>query len=73
MGVDVRRAHNDLAGFSVAIISVVYAVLLVFIAVATWDSFAEAQNCFARIFRVNSIDTLYGEKSKSSGVIVLLQ
>jgi Protein of unknown function (DUF4239) len=41
--VDVRRAHNDLAGFSVAIISVVYAVLLAFIAVATWESFAEAE------------------------------
>lgn len=30
-------------------------------------------NCFARIFRVNSIDTLYGEKLKFSGVFVLLQ
>src|SRR5215472_11499279 len=40
--VEVRRAHNDLAGFSIAIISVVYAVLLAFIAVATWESFAEA-------------------------------
>jgi hypothetical protein len=44
VGVDVRRTHNDLAGFSVAIISVVYAVLLAFIAVATWESFAEAGN-----------------------------
>src|SRR5215469_12260472 len=43
VGVDVRRTHNDLAGFSVAIISVVYAVLLAFIAVATWESFAEAE------------------------------
>jgi Protein of unknown function (DUF4239) len=40
--VDTRRAHNDLAGFSIAIISVVYAVLLAFIAVATWESFAAA-------------------------------
>jgi len=40
--VDMRRAHNDLAGFSIAIISVVYAVLLAFIAVATWESFAQA-------------------------------
>jgi ABC-type branched-subunit amino acid transport system permease subunit len=40
--VDVRRAHNDLAGFSIAIISVVYAVLLAFIAVATWEAFAKA-------------------------------
>ena len=41
--VEVRRAHNDLAGFSIAIISVVYAVLLAFIAVATWESFADAE------------------------------
>jgi hypothetical protein len=41
--VEVRRAHNDLAGFSIAIISVVYAVLLAFIAVATWESFAAAE------------------------------
>jgi hypothetical protein len=40
--VDVRRAHNDLAGFTVAIISVVYAVLLAFIAIATWQSFTAA-------------------------------
>lgn len=42
--VEVRRAHNDLAGFSIAIISVVYAVLLAFIAVATWESFAASDN-----------------------------
>src|SRR5271170_5733487 len=41
--VDLRRAHNDLAGFSIAIISVVYAVLLAFIAVATWESFSSAE------------------------------
>jgi hypothetical protein len=41
--VEVRRAHNDLVGFMIAIISVVYAVLLAFIAVATWESFASAE------------------------------
>ena len=41
--VEVRRDHNDLAGFMIAIISVVYAVLLAFIAVATWESFASAE------------------------------
>jgi len=40
--VRVRRAHNDLAGFSIAIISLVYTVLLAFIAVATWEAFASA-------------------------------
>lgn len=42
--VEVRRSHNDLAGFSIAIISVVYAVLLAFIAVATWEAFSSAEN-----------------------------
>lgn len=41
--VGVRRAHNDLAGFSFATISVVYAVLLAFIAVATWEAFTDAE------------------------------
>jgi hypothetical protein len=40
---DIRRAHNDLAGFTVAIISVTYAVLLAFIAIATWESYTSAQ------------------------------
>ena len=42
--VKMRKAHNDLAGFSIAIISVVYAVLLAFIAVATWEAFSGAEN-----------------------------
>jgi hypothetical protein len=42
--IDIRRAHNELAGFLVAVISVTYAVLLAFIAVATWESFSHAQD-----------------------------
>jgi len=42
--IDLRRAHNELAGFLVAVISVTYAVLLAFIAVATWESFSHAQD-----------------------------
>jgi hypothetical protein len=40
--VGVRRAHNDLAGFMFATIGVVYAVLLAFIAIATWEAFSSA-------------------------------
>ena len=40
---ELRRAHNELAGFLVAVISVTYAVLLAFIAVATWESYSHAQ------------------------------
>lgn len=39
---NIRRAHNDLAGFTIAIISVLYAVLLAFIAIATWEAFSQA-------------------------------
>jgi Protein of unknown function (DUF4239) len=42
--VGVRRAHNDLTGFNIAIISVLYAVLLAFIAIATWESFSKASD-----------------------------
>jgi hypothetical protein len=45
---EVRLAHNDLAGFTVAIISVTYAVLLAFIAVATWESYSHAQEIVDR-------------------------
>jgi len=39
---ETRKNHNDLTGFTIAIISVSYAVLLAFIAVATWQSFSDA-------------------------------
>jgi hypothetical protein len=39
---EIRRSHNELTGFTVAVISVTYAVLLAFIAIATWESFSEA-------------------------------
>ena len=42
--VDVRKAHNDLAGFTIAVIGVLYAVLLAFIAIATWESFSKASD-----------------------------
>jgi hypothetical protein len=41
---EIRRAHNELAGFIVAIISVMYAVLLAFITIATWEAFSQAQS-----------------------------
>jgi hypothetical protein len=41
--VEVRRTHNELAGFTIAVISVTYAVLLAFIAIATWESFTNAE------------------------------
>lgn len=42
--VDVRKAHNDLAGFTLAVVGVLYAVLLAFIAIATWEAFSKASD-----------------------------
>jgi hypothetical protein len=41
---DVRKSHNELAGFTIAVIGVVYAVLLAFIAIATWEAFSKAED-----------------------------
>jgi len=46
--VEVRRAHNELTGFTVAVISVTYAVLLAFIAIATWESFSQSEDIVDR-------------------------
>lgn len=40
---EIRRTHNELTGFTLAMISVTYAVLLAFIAIATWESYAHAE------------------------------
>ena len=45
---EVRRAHNELTGFTVAVISVTYAVLLAFIAIATWESFSRSEDIVDR-------------------------
>lgn len=40
---DVRIEHNDLAGFILAVIGVVYAVLLAFVAIGVWERFQQAE------------------------------
>jgi hypothetical protein len=42
VSIELRRNHNDVTGFTIAIVGVVYAVLLAFIAVATWQAFSDA-------------------------------
>jgi putative Mn2+ efflux pump MntP len=39
----IRLEHNDLAGFILAVIGVVYAVLLAFVAVTVWERFEAAE------------------------------
>jgi hypothetical protein len=43
----IRRPHNDIVGFTIAVVGVVYAVLLAFIAVATWETFRKSDNVVA--------------------------
>jgi hypothetical protein len=40
---EVRAAHNDLAGFILAVVGVIYAVLLAFVAISVWERFQEAE------------------------------
>ena len=39
-----RSIHNDVSGFILSIVGVIYAVLLAFIAVAVWQNFGQADN-----------------------------
>jgi hypothetical protein len=41
--IDLRRRHNELAGFNSALVGVFFAVLLAFIAIAAWESFGKAE------------------------------
>jgi hypothetical protein len=48
VSIDVRRAHNDVAGFIISVVGVIYAVLLAFIAVAVWADFNKAEGIVER-------------------------
>ncbi len=39
----IRNAHNDRAGFILAVIGVIYAVLLAFVAIGVWERFQRAE------------------------------
>ncbi|MBV8149522.1 MAG: DUF4239 domain-containing protein [Candidatus Eremiobacteraeota bacterium] len=41
---EIRLQHNDLAGFILAVIGVVYAVLLGFVAIGVWERFENAES-----------------------------
>lgn len=42
LGLESRRRHNEFAGFTSALVGVIFAVLLAFVAVAAWESFGKA-------------------------------
>jgi len=41
---ELRRRHNDIAGFLIAVVGILYAVLLAFIAVTAWESYTKAED-----------------------------
>ncbi|HVN68474.1 MAG TPA: hypothetical protein VMU38_02300 [Candidatus Binatia bacterium] len=41
---EVRTKHNDRAGFILAVIGVIYAVLLAFVAIGVWERFQQAED-----------------------------
>jgi hypothetical protein len=41
---EIRTAHNDRAGFIIAVIGVIYAVLLAFVAIGVWERFQQAES-----------------------------
>ena len=54
---EIRSAHNDRAGFILAVIGVIYAVLLAFVAIGVWERFQEAE---ARTYdEAASLATIY--------------
>jgi len=44
----VEGAHNDVAGFLIAVVGVVYAVTLAFIVIVTWEEFRDARSTVSR-------------------------
>ena len=55
--VRVRRSHNDVVGFCIAVTGVIYAVLLAFIAVTAWESYRRADN--AVVSEANYVGDVY--------------
>ncbi len=62
---EVRMAHNDRAGFILAVIGVVYAVLLAFVAIGVWERFQGAE---ARTYEeAGAIATVYRDAGSFPG------
>ncbi|MBV8343869.1 MAG: DUF4239 domain-containing protein [Candidatus Eremiobacteraeota bacterium] len=62
---EVRAAHNDRAGFILAVIGVIYAVLLAFIAIGVWERFQEAE---ARTYdEAGALATVYRDAGSFPG------
>lgn len=54
---EVRETHNDVAGFMVAVVGVIYAVLLALVVIAAWEQFESARGIAER--EANAVADLY--------------
>ncbi len=62
---EIRAAHNDRAGFILAVIGVVYAVLLAFVAIGVWERFEQAED---RTYEeAGSLATVYRDAGSFKG------
>jgi hypothetical protein len=54
---EVRAAHNDVAGFLIAVVGAVYAVMLALVVIAVWEQFESARGIAER--EANAVADLY--------------
>jgi hypothetical protein len=51
--------HNDVAGFIIAVVGVIYAVLLAFVVIVTWENFSAAESVVGR--EASALRSIYRE------------
>jgi Protein of unknown function (DUF4239) len=51
--------HNDVAGFIIAVVGVIYAVLLAFVVIVTWENFSNAESVVGR--EASALRSIYRE------------
>jgi hypothetical protein len=51
--------HNDVAGFIIAVVGVIYAVLLAFVVIVTWENFSQAESTVGQ--EASALRSIYRE------------
>jgi hypothetical protein len=57
----VEGEHNDVAGFIIAVVGVIYAVLLAFVVIITWENFSAAEGVVGE--EASALRSIYRESS----------
>ena len=55
----VEGEHNDVAGFIIAVVGVIYAVLLAFVVIVSWENFSEAESTVGQ--EASALRSIYRE------------